>query len=299
MTTPPPVTQQRRHADGDATGEPGDTGAGWGCQQLWERMDPLWPGLAVEVVARAGSTNTEVIERLRLAGHGAFLHNHRADDLHPTLLVAVHQTQGRGRLGRTWHAAPGSSLTFTLAVPLQRPDWSGLSLAVGVAVARAVDPTGQHIRLKWPNDLWLPDGLGSGRKLGGVLIEAMAVGPQRVAVVGVGLNVTDQGHLPAIAAVNEFLPQATPANVLARVGPELAQALRDFESRGLSAFADEFAARDLLAGAGVITTDPACPEGVATGVAPDGALLVQRDGQLHRIVSGEVSVRPAPRQPAA
>jgi BirA family biotin operon repressor/biotin-[acetyl-CoA-carboxylase] ligase len=128
MTTTPP---SRRHADAH------ETRAGWGCQQLWDRMTPLWPGLAVEVVARVGSTNTEVIDRLRQAGRGAFLHNSRADDLHPTLLVAVHQTQGRGRLGRTWHADPHTSLTFTLAVPMGRADWSGLSLAVGVAVARA------------------------------------------------------------------------------------------------------------------------------------------------------------------
>lgn len=297
MTTPPPSPQQRRHADADAPGT--GVSVGWGSQQLWERMSPLWPGLAVEVVARVGSTNTEMIERLRLAGHGAFLHSHRADDLQPTLLVAMQQTQGRGRMGRTWHADPHTSLTFTLAVPMNRPDWSGLSLAVGVAVARAVDPLRQHLQLKWPNDLWLPDGKGSGRKLGGVLIEAIAVGSQRVAVVGVGLNVKEQGHLSAIASVSEFAPSATPASVLGEVGPALAQALRDFEQHGFAAFAEEFARRDLLQGASVITTDPACPEGQAAGVAEDGALLVQCDGQLHRILSGEVSVRPAPRRPAA
>jgi BirA family biotin operon repressor/biotin-[acetyl-CoA-carboxylase] ligase len=279
-------------------GQHDETHVGWGCQQLWDRINPLWPGLAVEVLARIGSTNTEVIDRLRLAGRGASHHDNRADDLHPTLLVAVHQTQGRGRLGRTWHADPLTSLAFTLAVPLNRPDWSGLSLAVGVAVARAIDPSGQHIRLKWPNDLWLPDGKGSGRKLGGLLIEAIAVGPQRVAVVGVGLNVMDQHHLSAIATVSEFTPEATPASVLAEVGPTLAQALLDFEQGGFAAFANEFAARDLLAGANVITTDPTCPEGQATGVAPDGALLVQHDGVTHRIVSGEVSVRPVPQRPA-
>lgn len=292
MSTTPPRPPLRRQIDNPAAH------AGWGCQQLWERMSPLWPGLAVEVLARTGSTNTEVIDRLRLASRGANLRDGRADDLHPTLLVAVHQTQGRGRLGRTWHADPFASLTFTLAVPLDRPDWSGLSLAVGVAVARAVDPGGRHVGLKWPNDLWLPDGKGSGRKLGGVLIEAIALGAQRVAVVGVGLNVMDQGHLPAIASVSEFAAEATPISVLAEVGPALAQALRDFEQHGFAACAAEFAGRDLLAGAHIVTTDPACPEGVAQGVAADGALLVQFEGQTHRIVSGEVSVRPAPRQSA-
>jgi BirA family biotin operon repressor/biotin-[acetyl-CoA-carboxylase] ligase len=86
--------------------------------------------------------------------------------------------------------------------------------------------------------------------------------------------------------------------VLAEVGPALAQALLDFAQHGFATFAAEFAQRDLLAGAKVITTDPACPEGVATGVADDGALRVLHEGVEHRIVSGEVSVRPMPRQPA-
>jgi BirA family biotin operon repressor/biotin-[acetyl-CoA-carboxylase] ligase len=107
----------------------------------------------------------------------------------------------------------------------------------------------------------------------------------------------DQQHLSAIATVSEFTPDATPASVLAEVGPTLAQALLDFEQGGFAAFGDEFARRDLLAGAPVITTDPACPEGLANGVAADGALLVQRDGVTHRIVSGEVSVRPLPQRP--
>lgn len=242
-----------------------------------------------------GSTNTEVIDRLRQASRGDLHRDTRADDLHPILLVAAHQTQGRGRLGRTWHADPGTSLAFTFAVPLARPDWSGLSLAVGVAVARAMDPSNQHIKLKWPNDLWLPDGLGSGRKLGGVLIEAIAVGSRRVAVVGVGLNVLPQYHLNSVATVSEFAPEATPTSVLADVGPMLAQSLKDFEHDGFSAFETEFASRDLLAGAHVVTTDADCPDGLALGVAPDGALRVQRDGVEHHIVSGEVSVRPAPR----
>jgi BirA family biotin operon repressor/biotin-[acetyl-CoA-carboxylase] ligase len=273
----------------------GDSSAGWGCQALWDAMSPLLPGLAVEVVARTSSTNSEVIDRLRNAVRGSEGRGSRAEDVQPSMLIAVHQTQGRGRLGRVWHADPLTSLTFTLAVPLNRTDWSGLSLAVGVAVALAVDPIGQHIRLKWPNDLWVPDGTGSGRKLGGVLIEAMAVGQQRMAVVGVGLNVLPQQHMAAVASVSEFDPQATPPSVLGAIGPVLAQALVDFDREGFAAFASEFTQRDLLIGANVLTSDATCPEGLALGVAADGALRVMHDGLEHRIVSGEVSVRPAPR----
>lgn len=268
-------------------------GAGWGSQALWEAMRPWWPDLAIEVVERVGSTNVELVERLRQAARNAGVRGTRADDLRATLLVAEQQTQGRGRLGRSWLASPGASLTFSFAVPMQRQDWSGLSLAVGVAVARALDPAGQHLRLKWPNDLWLPGGPAGGRKLGGVLIESITVGEQRVAVVGVGLNVLPQTPLPDTASISEFLPQALPASVLAQVGPSLARALADFEHDGFAAFGDEFAALDLLAGQPVTTTDARCPAGVALGVAGDGALRVLYAGVEHRIVSGEVSVRPA------
>src|SRR5436305_15350183 len=92
----------------------------------------------------------------------------RAADLQPCLLVAEHQTHGHGRNGRVWQAAPGASLTFSLALPLAPKDWSGLSLAVGVALAQALDPPqagaaasdAPRIGVKWPNDLWLPDGPG-------------------------------------------------------------------------------------------------------------------------------------------
>jgi BirA family biotin operon repressor/biotin-[acetyl-CoA-carboxylase] ligase len=94
--------------------------------------------------------------------------------------VAEHQTRGRGRLGRGWGRSAGASLTFSLSLPLAPRDWSGLSLAVGVALADALEPpldgAVPRIGLKWPNDLWLDRRPGSGRKLGGVLIETAGRG---------------------------------------------------------------------------------------------------------------------------
>lgn len=288
---------QERSADQRRKSDRSGPDSGWGSQQLWDQLAPCWPELSIEVIDRLASTNGELVERLRLAARNARERGVRADDLRPTLLVAVQQTQGRGRLGRSWQATPGSSLTFSFAVPLQRADWSGLSLAVGVAVADALDTAGDQVQLKWPNDLWRMDAPGRGRKLGGVLIEAMTVGEQRMAVVGVGLNVRPQAQLDDIAACTEFWPAATPSAVLSVVGPALGEALYRFDRQGFGAFAADFARRDLLAGQPLRSTDPACPEGLALGVAEDGALRVLRDGVEHRIVSGEVSVRPLP--PAA
>jgi BirA family biotin operon repressor/biotin-[acetyl-CoA-carboxylase] ligase len=153
--------------------------------------------LTLEVVESLASTNTALLERAAAAraalSASAFMSASVSAPAgagggeRPTwsscLLVAQEQTQGRGRQGRAWHALPGSSLTFSLGLSLAPQDWSGLSLAVGVALADALDPArdqasgsetaAPRILLKWPNDLWLRDGqaAGGGRKLGGVLIE--------------------------------------------------------------------------------------------------------------------------------
>ena len=134
----------------------------WGAEQLWEALEPLLPGLSVEVVARCESTNTQLLERARrsggrrdapISGPGeldtiaaaaheppAMPYGRRADDTQPCLLVAEHQSRGRGRMGRLWQASAGASLTFSLGVALEPRDWSGMSLAVGVALAQALDP---------------------------------------------------------------------------------------------------------------------------------------------------------------
>ncbi|MDB5819510.1 MAG: hypothetical protein JWQ11_3150 [Rhizobacter sp.] len=166
----------------------------WPVEDLWQQLEPLLPGLSVEVLPSCPSTNSALLERAR-TGPGR-----RSADALPCLLVAEDQTVGRGRMGRPWKSRPGASLTFSLSVPVAAADWSGLSLAVGVVLAEALQslmvsserrmhagPLGagrSGIGLKWPNDLWLDD-----RKLGGILIESVAAGNQRLAIIGCGLNV--------------------------------------------------------------------------------------------------------------
>jgi BirA family transcriptional regulator, biotin operon repressor / biotin---[acetyl-CoA-carboxylase] ligase len=292
----------------------------WGAEALWRELGPLLPGLSVEVVASADSTNTQLLERARIASGrrdglittpgeldstpGAFdlptPRGRRNDDTHPCLLVAEVQTSGRGRQGRAWRSSPGLSLTFSLAMPLQPPSWSGLSLAVGVALADALDPAPAdaptRIGLKWPNDLWLMDAPGRGRKLGGVLIETVAVGDRRMTVVGVGLNVQPQPSTADLssgfACLQELRPDLDAPQVLKRVALPLAQVLKRFEREGFAPFVAAYRRRDLLLGQAVSTTFPGVSEGVAEGIDEHGALRV-RAGAVHMLVSGEVSVRPA------
>ncbi len=260
----------------------------WNAEALWQQLEPQLPGISVEVVARAASTNTSLLERLRQAG------GRRAGDCQPCLLVAEHQTQGRGRLGRDWQSSPGRSLTFSIALPLAPRDWSGLSLAVGAALAESLDPGRRRIGLKWPNDLWLVDAPGRGRKLGGVLIETVAAGPVRMAVVGVGLNVLPQeteGLTSGFACLREIDPGIDAPQALAAVALPLVQALKRFEIEGFAPFAQPFAARDLLRGQAVVTQGAEAVDGVADGVDERGGLRVLVAGVARTLVSGEVSVR--------
>lgn len=272
----------------------------WGAEALWQQLEPLLPGLTVEVVAQIGSTSTELLERARRTP---------ADALIPALLVAEQQTAGRGRQGKAWHTGIGDALTFSLALPLALRDWSGLSLAVGLALAEALDPTSPaapRLGLKWPNDLLLRDDGSAaapiGRKLGGILIETVQVGAQRLAVIGIGLNIRPlpPEALPAAlawgrAAVQEVWPDADAPAVLAQVLPPLVQALQRFERDGFAPLQAGFARRDLLAGRAVTTTLPALPQGVADGVDASGTLWLRTpDGQRQAVVSGDVSLRPVP-----
>ncbi len=217
----------------------------------------------------------------------------RAGQTEPVLLVAERQTAGRGRLNRPWASEPGASLTFSLGLPMAPRDWSGLSLAVGVALADSLHP---DLRIKWPNDLWLAD-----RKLAGILIEtagAGGAGAARFVVVGVGINVwprTADGLSTAPAWTQELRPADDAPAILACIVPALVQALQQFESQGFAAFRERFAARDALAGRGVALSDGM--QGTAAGVGPDGALLVHTAGGMKQVTGSEISVRP--RDPAA
>jgi BirA family biotin operon repressor/biotin-[acetyl-CoA-carboxylase] ligase len=288
----------------------------WGAEALWQQLAPLLQGLSVEVLHSTASTNSALLERAHLLPEnrrdggdvlvrrsvesGAF--GRRAADLQPCLLVAEHQTAGRGRQGRTWKSVTGASLTFSLGLPLSLADWSGMSLAVGVALCDALDPPqarstvpgAPRLGLKWPNDLWLIDADGAGRKLGGILIETVAAGAQRLAVIGIGLNVLPFAAADlntGFATLRELDAQVSAPAVLARVALPLVQALKRFERDGFAAFAQAFAARDLLCGREVRTSHSDVPQGVARGVSAQGALLVEINGRLVTVSSGEVSVR--------
>ena len=178
-------------------------------------------------------------------------------------------------------------------------------LAVGLALAAALDPDGQWgLRLKWPNDLcWLS--AGSVRKLGGILIETQmgTANPEtparRWCVVGVGLNLrTPQISTPGLAPVGWSEVSGEPAphgpDILQTCIAALVPALRAFELHGFVPLAERFAQRDALLGQTVTLSDGRV--GTALGVDAQGALQVQTAQGLQAVHSAEVSVRPSATQ---
>lgn len=245
---------------------------------------------AVEVLARTDSTNQRLLEA------------DAAQD--PQALFAELQTAGRGRRGREWRSPFGANLYLSLAwsFPAWPPQLSALSLAVGVACARALRKAGLHeVMLKWPNDLRVGDD-----KLGGILIEQRgeAGGACRV-VIGIGINVSmsaeQAGALgqpwtslqAALTASGRELPErnALAASLLA----ELLTAITEFEAAGFTPFLADWATLDATANQPVrIEGGGETLQGIGRGVDAQGALIVEAQGRRHHVHAGEVSLRFGP-----
>jgi len=241
---------------------------------------------ALEVLDTCASTNTLLLERARGGAPSG------------SVLACELQSAGRGRRGNRWQSGLGGSLTFSLLWRFRQgaPGLAGLSLAAGVAAARALASVGiEGVQLKWPNDL-----LHAGRKLGGILVELQgdAAGPS-AAVIGIGLNLRLRaGLLDAIAQpvtdLASIAEQVPPRNrLLAVTLIELAQVLEQFAEQGFAPLRQEWVSRHAHQGRLVTLSsgEGKSVAGRAAGVAEDGALLLQTARGLERCVNGELSLR--------
>lgn len=258
----------------------------------------------VRWVAETGSTNADALEL------------GRQGEAEGVVLVADHQTAGRGRLGRTWQAPVGGSLLCTI---LLRPPASiapATTMAVAVAAAEAVeDLTGRSPRLKWPNDLvWPGDGSGPDRKLAGILAEVdwpaasqISSGwreprPQDrlVVAVGIGINVAWGDDVPAdladlaVAIDHLTAPDAAPDRV-----DLLVQMLRHLERRYAALLAGPEGTADLRAAwrertatlGRRVRIDLGADDlvGTAVDVTDEGHLVVETlEGERRTIAVGDV-----------
>lgn len=227
------------------------------------------------------------------------LMRHAADGMpHGTCVAAELQQAGRGRRGRTWSSGLGSGLTFSLLWRFGQGAGalSGLSLAVGVGLGRALREAGaENVALKWPNDV-----LHRHRKLAGILIELQGemLGPS-AAVIGIGLNVRVPDD--ALAAIGQpatdldrVMRRPVERNqLLAIVLRHLADVLGEFERGGFAPLRDEWLSQHAYHDQPVqlLLPDGSSLEATVLGVADDGTLLADTGNGLQRFSSAEISLR--------
>ena len=216
-----------------------------------------------------------------------------------SVVCAEYQFAGRGRRGRHWHSVLGGSLTFSVLWRFEEGIAAqvGLSLAVGVAMARALNQHSRFpVKLKWPNDV-----LVDYRKLAGILVEIQGdiQGPS-FAVVGIGLNV----RLPAaqresidqaVVDLEEMQVQVDRNSLLATCLIELKSVMDVMRQDGFSGLRAEWASHHAHAGQPVslLLPDRQTVEGIARGVDDTGAFLLQSDnGSCVAYNSGDIRLRP-------
>ncbi|WP_207950900.1 bifunctional biotin--[acetyl-CoA-carboxylase] ligase/biotin operon repressor BirA [Marinobacter sp. JSM 1782161] len=209
--------------------------------------------------------------------------------------LADRQEQGRGRRGRPWSSPPGENVYLSMALRLQGgfAALEGLSLVVGVAVARALESLGlERAALKWPNDV-----LVDNRKLAGILIELQGEleGAAGV-IIGIGINTHMSDREQTIDQPWISLDGAAPDvewhrnDVVAAVIRETLDVLDSFESSGFAAWRDQWQSRDAFFGQR-LRTEPDGDEGLGAGIDASGAYLLDIDGRHKPLRAGELSLR--------
>jgi BirA family biotin operon repressor/biotin-[acetyl-CoA-carboxylase] ligase len=234
----------------------------------------VMPGVRVEVLDTAESTNAEATARA-LAGAPE-----------GTVVVAEHQTAGRGRLARTWETPPGTGLTFSVvlrpAVPLA--SWPWLPLLTGQAVRKALRAIGFDAGLKWPNDVLIPIE-GVERKVAGILVERIETPTGPAAIVGIGVNVAmsaEELPVPEAGSLALARPDAVPGRtgVLLMILTALMEGYLAWEAGGPEAearLAASYAGACVTLGRDVAVAMPdgSTLSGRAESIDPSGRLVVR------------------------
>ncbi|WP_339256103.1 biotin--[acetyl-CoA-carboxylase] ligase [Paenibacillus sp. FSL R5-0713] len=213
------------------------------------------------------------------------------------VVIAEEQTGGRGRFGRQWFSPPGKGIWMSI---LLRPDLPlqhtpQLTLLTGVAVCRAVRAcTGTDAGIKWPNDLMI-----NGRKVCGILLESTVEDHEVrycIAGIGVDVNFDPEDYPEDLTAIATSLKMETGQPVdrtklTAAILTELEQLYFLYQKEGFGVISAIWEALSVSINREITVTNPqGVIEGTAIGLAPSGALLVEKhDGEQVHVISGEIS----------
>lgn len=217
------------------------------------------------------------------------------------VVLAEHQTAGRGRQSRRWISPPRAGLCLSVAYTFEKNpgNISCLTLAAGVAVVQALESLGARgIRLKWPNDLYADNA-----KLGGILTDAQTAPGSRITMIcGVGLNVDLSVSEPEaqdfksldysvtdLRSQTDELPDRN--RLAAAILDRLAVAFLKFEESGLEPFRADWNAHDWLKNREISVDMPdGHVSGTADGIDANGALRVRTVHGRRRVYTGDVRV---------
>ena len=235
----------------------------------------------VEVLDECTSTNTVLSNRVRADSEARYCH----------AIVANHQTEGRGRLDRVWTSSAGDALTFSMALTCHRPQnhTGALPLVVALSCQKVLQRFGVVAHIKWPNDLMVGNA-----KLGGILIESIPQTMGHTCVIGIGLNFrTPNIDNQNTAGIWQYDESIQPTAFLKALIHEINRDAQFFFTYGFSRFQTAYisACRDNNRIVVIMQNDRVMAEGRVLGVDGFGALMLEENGNVKKIVNGEVSLR--------
>lgn len=235
-------------------------------------------GMQIQTLSECSSTNT-LAKELAVSQHGV-----------TALITADRQSAGRGRMGRNFHSPAGTGVYFSLLFPVQGVLSSAVSVtcAASVAVMRAIrDTTGKQTEIKWVNDL-----LFNGKKVCGILTEAVTVGSQTSIVIGIGINLRPTVFPKELEAIAGTLdePNLPREKLIARTVSNLLPFLNDPQNRE---WAEDYRTHSCVIGKQILRIENGISRPCqAEEIDRDGRLLVRYpDGSTEMLQSGEISVR--------
>ncbi len=248
-----------------------------------EVIENFLPNNHIEVIPVIDSTNQYILEKFAELNSG-------------DACVAEYQYAGRGRRGRKWISAFGRNLYLSMYWRLEQGPAAaiGLSLVVGIIIAEVLNRQGaERVKVKWPNDLYLDD-----KKLAGILVELTGkTGDAAHVVIGIGINISMSSDQQR--SINQHWTNLQQSGtvvernkLVAEIIVELKKALTQFEKEGLTPFMSRWFGLDNFINRNVkLIIGDREVYGVARGIDPQGALLLDINGVITPYIGGEISLR--------
>ncbi len=250
---------------------------------VMHQNDEFWEqnvsSFAMTILNECESTNTYLRERLS------------QENLHRHVVITNLQTAGKGRQGKTWQSQLGDSLTFSFVWSFnkQQAQLGALALITALAIQETLKKHHVHAQIKWPNDIVVGQ-----QKMGGILIETKKTQHETAVIVGVGLNFAEplqveQQNTHIWSQQQNCQPKKWLADFLSHVS----EYFNRFAEQGFQPFIEHYrsAHRDEYQMVQLHRHGQLIHEGKVIGVDNNGALLLETDSGLQKIVTGEVSLR--------